>query len=353
MDKEVVRDMLQNRTYTGRVCHADTQYSGSLGEGKKSNRHRKVWYEGKHPGFISDELFDAVQEVRGAVGGLHASPTRVNTYIMVNRVYCARCAINKPAGLTDERYGKMRPSADDRHSMPRARYRCLSKDRGYDHCGQKQILVTDLDQQVVDFLSRMTIPDGFRERVEAAVQNRVENAAALQRMDEIKQIIDRVDLRWDEGFISKEEYVEKRRQLQQEYDSLRPIDYDELTEAADLLEHFRTYWDECCNTPNPLEARQQLVSKVIDRVLVYDEEIVAVVLHGNFAIVLGQNRTAPAMIADAVSEVLASEGITPSLDSSKCGSDGRGTLTGCIVWAPRNKIYHIVLSQIVPDRKAA
>ncbi len=73
--------------------------------------------------------------------------------------------------------------------------------------------------------------------------------------------------------------------------------------------------------PNPLEARQQSVSKVIDRVLVYDEEIVAVVLHGNFAIVLGENRTAPAMIADAVSEVLASEGITPSLDSSKCGSE--------------------------------
>lgn len=322
MDKEVVRDMLQNRTYTGRVCYADTQYSGSLGEGKKSTRHRKVWYEGRHQGFISDELFDACQVVRSEVGGLHASPSRMNTYIMVNRVYCARCAINKPAGLTDDRYGKMRPSADDRHSMPRARYRCLSKDRGYDHCGQKQVLVEDIDRQVVDVLTNMQIPDGFRERVEAAVKNRVENAAALQRMEEIKQIIERVDLRWDEGFISKAEYVEKRRQLQQEYDSLRPIDYDELTEAADLLEHFRAYWDECANTADPLEARQQLVSKVIDRVLVYDEAIVAVVLHGNFAIVLGENRTAPAMVASAVSEVLLNEGIAPSLDSSNCGSDG-------------------------------
>ncbi len=35
------------------------------------------------------------------------------------------------------------------------------------------------------------------------------------------------------------------------------------------------------------------------------------------------------------------------------GSDGRGTLTGCIIWAPKNKIYHIVLAQIVPDQKAA
>ena len=37
----------------------------------------------------------------------------------------------------------------------------------------------------------------------------------------------------------------------------------------------------------------------------------------------------------------------------KIGRDGRGTLTGCIIWVPKNKIYHIVLSQIVPSQKAA
>ena len=37
----------------------------------------------------------------------------------------------------------------------------------------------------------------------------------------------------------------------------------------------------------------------------------------------------------------------------KSGGDGRGTLAGCIIWAPKNKIYHIVLAQIVPQLKAA
>src|SRR5262249_37741363 len=128
MDKEVVRDMLQNRTYTGRVSHADTQYSGSLGEGKKSSRHRKVWYEGLHQGFISDALYDLCQEARAELGVKHAAPSRLNTYIMVDRVYCARCAINKPSGLVDERYGKMRPSPHDTFDLSKARYRCLSKD---------------------------------------------------------------------------------------------------------------------------------------------------------------------------------------------------------------------------------
>jgi hypothetical protein len=81
---------------------------------------------------------------------------------------------------------------------------------------------------------------------------------------------------------------------------LRPVDYDELTEAVDLLEHFQSYWDESGKLPNPPEARQQLVTKVIDRVLVYDDEIVAVVLHGSFAVVLDQNQMAPALLVDAV-----------------------------------------------------
>src|SRR4051812_16032028 len=117
-------------------------------------------------------------------------------------------------------------------------------------CGQKQVLIDLIDLQIIQILSTIKIPEGFRERVEQAVRSRVENEAALQRMEEIRQIIERVDLRWDQGFVSKEDYIEKRLQLQQEYDSLRPVDYDELTEAADLLEHFQTYWDESGTLPN-------------------------------------------------------------------------------------------------------
>ena len=41
INKEMVRDMLQNRVYTGRVPYAETEYNGTLGEGKKSSRGRK------------------------------------------------------------------------------------------------------------------------------------------------------------------------------------------------------------------------------------------------------------------------------------------------------------------------
>src|SRR5690606_2127620 len=102
------------------------------------------------------------------------------------------------------------------------------------------------------------------------VQNRVENEASLQRMEEVRAIVERIDFSWEQGFLDKEDYLEKRRQLQQEMNALRPVDYDELIEAADLLENFCTYWKACVDVDKPDEARYQLVSKIVDRVFVYN-----------------------------------------------------------------------------------
>ncbi|MCC7447124.1 MAG: recombinase family protein [Anaerolineae bacterium] len=91
INKEMVRDMLQNRTYLGEVCHADTQYSGSLGEGKKSARKRKVWVQGNHQGFVSEDLFDQCQKVRANMAHTRKSETVMRTYVLHDRVYCALC----------------------------------------------------------------------------------------------------------------------------------------------------------------------------------------------------------------------------------------------------------------------
>ena len=66
----------------------------------------------------------------------------------------------------------------------------------------------------------------------------MENAAALNCMEEIKGIIMRIDFRWDQGFILREENIEKRRHLDLEVSSLCCINYDEFTEAAALVTNF-------------------------------------------------------------------------------------------------------------------
>ena len=108
-------------------------------------------------------------------------------------------------------------------------------------CEQPLIDTKLVDAQVVEELSQLTIPDGFRECVEQAVRSNVENEEALKRMEEIKEAVKRVDFSWEKGFLAPQEYIEKRNQLQREIESLRPVDYDDLVEAADLLENFSSY----------------------------------------------------------------------------------------------------------------
>mgnify|MGYP006953634896 CR=1 FL=1 len=199
----------------------------------------------------------------------------------------------------------------------KAYYRCRARERGYEPCGQGLADVALVDEQVVAILSNLSMPENYRERVEEAVRSRVENGTALERMEEIREIIERVDFRWDRGYISPDEYVEKREQLERELESLRPIDYDELTEAADLIENFRCYWDQCEQLDNPAEARKQLLDKIIERVFVCNGQVLAVVLHGDFGIVLGADDEETGAIAGALEMKLAT-----SMPRSQNGSDG-------------------------------
>jgi hypothetical protein len=105
--------------------------------------------------------------------------------------------------------------------------------------------------------------------------------------------------------------------MQQELGSLLPIDYDELAEASDLLSNFRIYWNECAAQVNLNEARRQLLDKIVERVFIHNRKVLALVIHGSFAIVLDQHETAPTGIVDAVEEALINYGIMLKLVDSQ------------------------------------
>lgn len=110
-------------------------------------------------------------------------------------------------------------------------------------------------------------------------------------------------------------------------DALRPIDYDQLIEAADLIENFQVYSDPCEGVDNPLDARQQSLQKIVKRVFVHEGEVLAVVVHGDFGVVLGKDEQETADIARVldIKNAAASE-ISPR---SRHGSDGARP-TACI-----------------------
>jgi site-specific DNA recombinase len=321
--KETIRDLLQNRIYTGRVPYAETKYSGSLGQGKRSSRYRKEWFEGKHEGFISDELFDACQAIRKKLKRIRHAPTKVRTYLLHDRVYCARCIADRPTGLVDSNYGKMRPGWD--HRRDRGWYRCLARERGYKSCEQGYALTTLINEQVVAALSNLEIPEGFQERVEAAIQSKVEHAEALERMAKVEEMVQRIDFSWEQGFLTPDEYIAKRDELHKEMESLRPVDHDDLMEAADLLGNFKVYWDGCEDVAKPDEARQQLLAKIVERVFVYDTEVIAIALHGNYGVVLDNNTLAPSELVEKLAGEIKKDAASLEKDCIGNGSDGDRT----------------------------
>jgi hypothetical protein len=90
-------------------------------------------------------------------------------------------------------------------------------------------------------LTGLDIPQDFRERVENAVRSRVENEAALKRMERFERSSSGLTI-GGQRVHRPGGYFQKRMQMEREIESLRPIDYDDLQEAADLIRHFRTYW---------------------------------------------------------------------------------------------------------------
>lgn len=318
--KEMVRDMLKNRVYTGRVPYAETLYSGSLGQGKRASRNRKEWFEGKHEAIITDDLYESCQLARERMVSHRRTTSKMKTYVLHDRVFCARCVITKPLTIADPNYGKMRPTSSSRDS--KGWYRCIARDRGYHKCDQPSIDTNLIDDQVVEFLSSLVIPQGYRERVQQAVKQRVENEKALQRIEEIQEIVQRIDFSWERGFMTPQEYVEKRNQLNQEIEALRPVDYDDLMEAGDLIENFKVYWDGCKKLDDPEEGRKQLLRKIVKNVFVYDDKIIGITLHGDFGVILDQDKSAPVEVTNSLGKIIKKGGNITKNVSTQFGSDG-------------------------------
>ncbi|MBK8904585.1 MAG: recombinase family protein [Anaerolineaceae bacterium] len=284
ISKETVRDLLQNRVYTGRMPYAETIYSRTLGEGKQSGRKRKHWFDGKHQGFISDELFARCQQVRQSFLKGQRAPATLRTYLLKSHVFCQRCSNNKSEILVDPNFGKM--GAVWRNTNNKAYYRCRARHRGYPPCKQKYVPVMSVDDQVLQALHGIVVPTGWEAQIEKAVRDRPEHVEAYRRIDLAEETMKRIDFSWEQGFLTPQEYVTKRNLLQGEIESLRPVDYDMLLAAGDIMRNFRLHWKDCMITDAPEKAQQALLDKIVEKVFVFDGQVTGITLKETFRLIL-------------------------------------------------------------------
>jgi len=223
--------------------------------------------------------------------------------------------------IGDPHFAKMRIAWY--HRINAAQYRCVARDRGYRKCEQGYVREETVLAQVVELVSRLEVPADVMARIEASVRSREQNGSALAELKALEEKVARVQYSWEEGLLMPEDYIERMRQLQAEIASIRPLDYDRLEEAHDLLTYFKRYWELCAEVEEPEEARRQLLDKIVDRVFVYDDRVVAVALPTDFGVVMGAHNSAPNEIIAMVRTLAANAGQL----KNKGASDPDGTRT--------------------------
>ncbi len=282
--KDTVRDILVNRLYIGEVRYQETRRNA---DGKRNFSAPTQWFKGQHEPIIDRELFEHCQQVHEQRGFHRQSQAKYNPYLLRGMVYCHRCCTNPIANAEFPAWGKM--FCQKQQGSENTYYRCKSRAIGFS-CEQGGVRTDTVDQQVLTVLSQLKPPANWRNRIISTVSEILGERNLEERLKEIRATIERMDFRWDSGFITdKAEYLEKRLKLQQELEQLTPVQ-DELDTAADVLGNFQTHWNDC---QGDVEKQHQLVKLIIERVYVEDDVVVAITLKSNYHVVLGHKANEP------------------------------------------------------------
>ena len=341
--KETVRDILQNRTYLGKIKY---QKYKRRSDGRRSYEAPIEWFDGKHEAVIDQDLFDRCQQVRANRRSHRQSTKRYNPYLLRGLLYCHRCCSSPPEGKSFKQYGKMR--AQSRGKNTRRYYRCRAYELGY-KCDQKSVRTEVIEDQVVSVLMTLKPPKDWQDGITEAMGDLLGEQDLEARLNEIRGIIKRMDTRWDNGFVTNEqEYVDQRLQLQLDLEQLTPVPDDELQRAADILKDFSSHWE---RLDGDEESRHELIKLIVERAYVRDKQLIALTLRSNYHLVLGHKTNGPTY-----------HEVDPIWFSS--GSDGDGALTWItmmVTFLPRyvhqdlskNSSYADILSHRQPAYQAS
>jgi hypothetical protein len=135
MAKDTVRGMLLRIFYAGKIAYYGTDESGK----KRRRSDLLELYEGKHPALITEETFQAVQEIRELMSTnpkeMWGFPVRVFPLSGVLR--CGRCG------------GTMRGVSSHKENKY---YRDSSQLEKRIDCTQPLVKTEEIEQQVIEFL---------------------------------------------------------------------------------------------------------------------------------------------------------------------------------------------------------
>ena len=187
------------------------------------------YYQGKHPQMVRISEFDRVQELLG----VNTNPRgQKRTFAFTGLIKCGECG----AAITAE-YKR------NRQGREYVYYHCTKRKPGIT-CAQRVIEVRELERQIADVLGTFTITTKARDwaiarirefRDEEAEKDKVGFASQNRRYAACKrELLDLIDLKL-RGLLSDDEYLAKKRQLEEERAQLQELLEDTDGRFTDVL----------------------------------------------------------------------------------------------------------------------
>ncbi len=167
-------------------------------------------FPGKHPAMVTVDEFDQVQKLLGRPG----KPRETRTFAYTGMIRCGECGFSVTAERKTNRFGS------------RYTYYHCSKRRLDRHCGQSYVSVANLEDQILEFLNAISLPDRFHQWAMARLEKTMnvrkdegeaqkksllrEQAAATRELENLTKLRIR-DLVNDDEYLRERQEVERRQ----------------------------------------------------------------------------------------------------------------------------------------------
>lgn len=260
---ESLPGMLKNVHYLGKVKWNERKTVRTVEEGAvKASRPRAeefLIFEGKHPAIIDQELWDAVQAIRGKHPRNQKAKNLTNPLAGLLWCECGRAMIGR------------RYNGPDGQERCAPRFLCGDRKK----CGNASAKMSDIMDEVVRVL-RETVAD-FEVRIEAGTDNSVEvHRQMVERLEKkLAELQDLEKKQWDEkikGEIPPHIFAALNGETVAEIEEVRQAlctARDSTPEPIDLQERvvtFRAALDALHDPDAPVKEKNQLLKACIERI---------------------------------------------------------------------------------------
>ena len=240
--KDTVRGMLTNRFYLGYLP------DGNGG-----------WMKAKHEAFISEKLWDQVQQARERNRRAPSNcPAKATISSLTGITYCWYCKGRIHVGAS--RNGKRRML-------------CYNRSKGWD-CPQKSALLEVYEYQIEQYLETFNIPEDYQARIlEAHEKLQAAYDDTEKEQTRLKVQLERLKKLFAWGDLSEKQYLAERGNVLEQLRALTPPETKSrvLERIAEFMKNVAKVWKN-----SNQEQRNKIARELFDEIWVKDKQVIAV-----------------------------------------------------------------------------